>query len=158
MIFAFKVFLLPSLRWISIEWMWITWLIYMANGFFQSPFKANEMFCLPNKFVLFTNHKQPLKWVWQNSYLGLWSNTLYIIWQGVHLLVKLQARGTNKLLTKWNLLQAFMIHFTLYLYLSWSLYLWWWVSRLIYIFPKVPNLDEESLGKIVLVSFLLKCK
>ena len=26
------------------------------------------------------------------------------------------------------------------------------------IFPKVPNLDEESLGKIVLVSFLLKCK
>ena len=30
------------------------------------------------------------------SYLDLWSNTLYIIWQGVHLLLKLQARGTNK--------------------------------------------------------------
>ena len=51
---------------------------------------------LPNKFGLFINHKQPLKCVRQNSYLDLWSNTLYIIWQGVHLLVKLQARGTNK--------------------------------------------------------------
>ena len=54
------------------------------------------MFSLPNKFVLFTNHKQSLKCVPQNSYLDLWSNTLYIIWQGVHVLVKLQARGTNK--------------------------------------------------------------
>ena len=51
--------------------------------------------CLPNKFVLITSHKQPLKCVQQNSYLDLWSNTLYI-WQGVHLIVKLQARGTNK--------------------------------------------------------------
>ena len=54
------------------------------------------MFCLPNKFVLFSNHKQPRKYVWQNSYLDLYLNTLYIMWQGVHLLVKLQARGTNK--------------------------------------------------------------
>ena len=54
------------------------------------------MFCLPNKFDLFTNHKQPLKRIQQNSYLDLWSNTLHIIWQGFHLLVKLHARGTNK--------------------------------------------------------------
>ena len=54
------------------------------------------MFCVPNKFVLFGNNKQPLKCVGQNNYLDLWSNTLYIIWQGIHLLVKLQARGTNK--------------------------------------------------------------
>ena len=39
--------------------------------FFQSPFEANEMFCLPNKFVLFGNNKQPLKCVGQNSYLDL---------------------------------------------------------------------------------------
>ena len=39
--------------------------------FFQFPFEANEMFCVPNKFVLFANHKQPLKFVRQNSYLDL---------------------------------------------------------------------------------------
>ena len=27
----------------------------LANAFFQSPFEANEMFCLLNKFVIFTN-------------------------------------------------------------------------------------------------------
>ena len=59
----------------------------------------------------------------------------------------------NKLLTKWNLLQTFLIHFTLYLYLWWSLYQWWKVSRLIYLFPKVSSLDEKSLGKIILTSF-----
>ena len=64
--------------------------------FFQSPFEANKMFCLANKFVLFTNHKQPLKCVQQNNYLGLRSNTLYITWQGDHLLVNSQAGGTNK--------------------------------------------------------------
>ena len=64
--------------------------------FFQSSFEENKMLSLPNRFVLFINHTQKLKCVWQNSYLDLWSNTLYIIWQGVHLLVKLQARGTNK--------------------------------------------------------------
>ena len=31
-------------------------------------------------------------------------------------------------------------------------------SVLIYIFPKVSNLDEKSLGKIVLMLFLWKCK
>ena len=31
-------------------------------------------------------------------------------------------------------------------------------SELIYIFPKVSNLDEKSLGKIVLMLFLWKCK
>ena len=46
-------------------------------------FYVNEVFCLLNKFVLFMNQKQPLKCVWQNSYLDLWSYTLYIIWQGV---------------------------------------------------------------------------
>ena len=61
------------------------WHNFLTNGFFQSPFEANKMFCLPNKFVLFTNHKQPLKCVQQNSYLDLWSNTLYIIWLGVYL-------------------------------------------------------------------------
>ena len=45
-------------------------------------FEANEVFCLLNKFVLFINQKQPLKCVWQNSYLDLWSYTIYIIWQG----------------------------------------------------------------------------
>ena len=48
------------------------------------------------KFVLLTNQKQPLKFVQQNSYLDLLSNTLHIIIQGVHLLVKLQAGRTNK--------------------------------------------------------------
>ena len=52
------------------------------------------MFCLPNKFVLFTNYKQALKCVRQNSYLDL--RSLYIIWQEVHLLIKLQAGGTNE--------------------------------------------------------------
>ena len=41
-----------------------------------------------------------MKYVRQNSYLDLNSNTLHIIWQGVHLLVKFQAGGTNKLATK----------------------------------------------------------
>ena len=68
--------------------------------FFQSPFEANEMFCLLNKCFFFTNQKQSLKCVWQNSYLDLRSYTLYIIWQGVHLLVKPQAGGTNKLTIK----------------------------------------------------------
>ena len=39
--------------------------------FFQSPFEANKMFCIPNKFVLFANHKLQLKCVGQNSYLDL---------------------------------------------------------------------------------------
>ena len=92
-----QVFFPSSLRRISIPGMWVAWLTQFADKwFFQSPFDANEMFCLPNKFVLVTNHKQPLNFAWQNSYLDWWSNTLYIIWQGVHLLVKLQARGTNK--------------------------------------------------------------
>ena len=58
------------------------------------------MLCLLNKFVLFTNQKQPLKCVRQNSYLHLWSYALYIMWQWVHLLANLQAGGTNKLTTK----------------------------------------------------------
>ena len=64
--------------------------------FFHFSFEANEMACLLNKFVLFTNQKQSLKYVRQSSYIDLWSNTLNIIWQGVHLLVKLQARGCIK--------------------------------------------------------------
>ena len=54
------------------------------------------MFCLPKKFVLFTNDNKSLKCVRQSSYLDLWSNILYTIWQRVYLLVILQARGTNK--------------------------------------------------------------
>ena len=69
---------------------------FAGRRFFQSPFEAIKMFSLHNKFVLFTNHKQPLTCVRQNSYLDLWLNIFYIIWQGVHLLIKLQARGTNK--------------------------------------------------------------
>ena len=76
------------------------WRNSLANGFFQSPFEANKMLCLLNKFVLFTNQKQPLKCVRQNSYLHLWSYALYIMWQWVHLLANLQAGGTNKLTTK----------------------------------------------------------
>ena len=64
------------------------WRSSLANGFFQSPFEANEMFCLLNILFFFNNQKQPLKCVRRNSYLDLWSDTLYIIWQGVHLLVK----------------------------------------------------------------------
>ena len=96
---CFQSFFFLPLRWIYIQGMWVAWLMQFTGKcffFFQSPFEVNEMFCVPNKFVLFANHKQPLKCVWQNSYLDLWSNTLYIIWQGIHLLVKLQARGTNK--------------------------------------------------------------
>ena len=58
-------------------------------------------------FALFTNQKQPLKCVRQNSYQGLWSYISYIIRQGVLLLVKLQTGGINKLL-KWNISQAFL--------------------------------------------------
>ena len=47
--------------------------------------------------VLFTNQKQPLKCVRQNNNLDFWSNTLYIIWQGVYFLVKLQAWGSNQM-------------------------------------------------------------
>ena len=153
MIFAFKViFFLPSggspLNKCELH----NWRNLLANGFLQSPFEANEVFCLPNRFGLFTNHKQPLKCVWQNNYLDLWSNTLYIIWQGVHLLVKLLEELINKLLKRRNLSQAFLIHFTLYLYL------WWRVSRPICIFWKVSSLDENSLGMIVLMSFLWKYK
>ena len=64
----------------------------------------------------------------------------------------------NKLLTKWNLSQAFLIHITLYLYLWWSLYMWCRVSRLLYVFPKVSSLDEKLLGKIILVLSLWKSK
>ena len=67
----------------------------------------------------------------------------------------------NKLLTKWNLSQAFLIHCTLCLYLWLSLYLRWRVSRLVDVFPEVSSLDEKSLGKlgnIVLILFLWKCK
>ena len=89
-------------------------------------FQPNKMLWLLNKFILFTDHKQALKYVWQSSYLNLWSNILYIIWQGVHLL---QASCRldeliNKLLTIWSLSQAFLIYFTLYSYLRWSLSLW----------------------------------
>ena len=45
------------------------------------------MFCLLSKFILFAN---------QTSYLDLRSYILHIIWQGVHLLVKLKDGGTNK--------------------------------------------------------------
>ena len=93
---CFQIFFLPSLRRISIQRMWGAQLTQFAGKwvFFQYPFEAKKMFCLPNKFVLFTNHEPPLKCVRQNSYLDLWSNRL--LWLGVHLLVKLLARGTNK--------------------------------------------------------------
>ena len=67
-------------------------------GFFQPPFEVHKMLCVPNKFVLFVLlfYKQPLKCVQQNSCLDLLSNNLYIIWQGIHLLIKLQDRGTKK--------------------------------------------------------------
>ena len=58
---------------------------------FNLRLRWTKMSCSLNKFVLFNNQKQPLKCVWQNSYLDLWPNTLYIFWQGVHLLVKLHA-------------------------------------------------------------------
>ena len=45
--------------------------ICLQMGFFQSPFEANETFSLPNNFVLFTNHKQPLKCAQQKSCLDL---------------------------------------------------------------------------------------
>ena len=44
------------------------------------------------------------------------------------------------------------------MYLRWTLHLWWRVPRPIYIFPKVSILDEKLFGKIVLMSFLWKCK
>ena len=68
-----------------------------ANGFFQSPFEANEMFCLLNRLVLFNNQKQPLKCVQRISCLYLWSNTFIIIWKGLHLLAKLQDERSNKM-------------------------------------------------------------
>ena len=78
--------------------MWDARLTHFAGEyfFFQSRFEANEMFCLRMKSVLLTNQKQPLKFVQQNSYLDLLPNTLHIIIQRVHLLIKLQAGRTNK--------------------------------------------------------------
>ena len=62
--------LLCSLRRISIQRMCVARLTqFVGEWFFQSPFEANEMFCLLNKFVLFTNQKQPLKCVQQIGYL-----------------------------------------------------------------------------------------
>ena len=63
------------------------------------------MFCLLNNFVLFTNPKQLLKCVRQNSYLHLGSST-YITWQGVYLSVKLHAGRTNKWTNKMKSLTA----------------------------------------------------
>ena len=61
-LFTSLVFFFPSLRQRFIQQMWVTRLHdSLANDFFQSPFEANEMFCLLNKFVLITNHKQLLK-------------------------------------------------------------------------------------------------
>ena len=37
------------------------WCNLLANFFFQSTFEVNEMFCLLNKFVIFTNQKPVLK-------------------------------------------------------------------------------------------------
>ena len=68
--------------------------------FFQSPFEENELFWLLNYFVVFTNQKQPLKCAQKNRYVDLWSYTLYIIWKGVGLLVKLKAGRVNKWTTK----------------------------------------------------------
>ena len=50
-----------------IKWYQFLWIISCANAqftgecFFQSTFEANEMFCLLNKFVIFTNQKPALK-------------------------------------------------------------------------------------------------
>ena len=52
-----------------------------------------------SNILVFTNQKQPLKCIRQISYLGL-RYTLYIIWQGLHLLVKLLAGRTNKQTSK----------------------------------------------------------
>ena len=51
---------------------------------------------------------QPLKCIPQNNHLDLWLYTLYIIWQGVHLLVKLQAGELINKLLKWNLSQVLL--------------------------------------------------
>ena len=88
------------LRWISIQRSahvsCATNVIRWRMAFLISMWGENEMFCLLNKFVVFNNQKQPLKFVRQNSCPDLWSYTWHIIWQGVHLLVKLQTGRTNK--------------------------------------------------------------
>ena len=90
MIFAIKAFFLPSLRWISIQQMWVVRLTPIRwQVFFLQNYRLEELI--------------------------------------------------NTLLTNWNISQAFLIHFTLYLYLWWSLYLWWRVPKLIYIFQKVST-------------------
>ena len=97
MIFTFKVFFLPSLRKRRPpfnECNSLDWHNSHEDGFFQSPFEANEMFCFYVTNLLFTNHKQPLKCVWQNSYLDLSSNTSYYLTRISS--SELQARGTNK--------------------------------------------------------------
>ena len=130
MIFSFKVFF-PSFFKVDLHSRNVSH-NSLVIGIFQSPFKPNEMFCLPNKFVLFTNHKQSLKCVQQNSCLDLWSNTLSNILSDKVFIFLYSCRLEeiiNKLLTKQNYSQVFQIHFTFYLYLWWSLYLWWRVSR-----------------------------
>ena len=101
-----KGFFLRSLRQISIQQMWAIHLMQFAGKcffFFQSPFEANKMFCLANKFVQISS--------------------LYTFFLPV-----MEFTSVMK------------------------------SSELIYIFPKVSNLDEKSLGKIVLMLFLWKCK
>ena len=53
MLFNYDV---PDLRRISIQRIWVAQLTHFAGEcfFFQSPFEMNEMFCLLNKFVLFS--------------------------------------------------------------------------------------------------------
>ena len=99
MVFASKVFFLPSLMLISMQRMWVARLTQFADkwSFFWQSYRLEELI--------------------------------------------------NKLLTKWNLSQAFLIPFTLCLYLWWSLYLLWRVFRLIYVFPNVSSIDEKPLGK-----------
>ena len=72
--FIFKIFLLQSKNIYTLKLIVGLNLLHLQRYIcFQS------FFSLPNKFVLFNNHNQPLKCVQQNSYLELCDQIPYVL-------------------------------------------------------------------------------
>ena len=71
------------------EWLFFNLHLRRTN---YSDYLTNLLFLLTK-----SNHWNVLK---KNRYVDLWSYTLYIIWKGVGLLVKLKAGRVNKWTTK----------------------------------------------------------
>ena len=64
------------LKRIYIQQMWVARLTHF-EWFFSISIWGKQNILFTRKFFLVTNQKQPQMYVRQNSYLDLWSNTLY---------------------------------------------------------------------------------